>query len=841
MVKHHRWLASIFKSMCVIFITNTLRCTLKGLGVICCGAIVLSGNSAIAQIAPDATLPNNSSVKTINNISIIDGGTQARSNLFHSFKEFSIITGTNAYFNNNANIQNIISRVTGSKISNIDGIIRANGAANLFFINPNGIIFGNNAELNIGGSFIASTASSFNFADGSKYSATDIQPQLLLTVSVPIGLQFGKTANPIRLASQASPDGTTNSLGYPVGLKVRTAKTLALIGGDVILDGGNLTAPGGRIELLSVAGDSKVSLQPDQQGWVFGSEDVQNFQNIQVFERTAIPSNVDASGEGGGNIEVQGNRILITGGSNIVNTTLGSYSGGNLTVNAIAVVELIGSGTPLITGTESVGNAGDLTITTKNLIIKNGAQVQAYSNGLGSSGRITVNASDSVELIGGYSFISPNINSNAFIPSQIANIAYNAGNAGEITVNTGRLNIQGGANISTSSPGVYLFPSNEYIPAAGKSGNLTVNALDFVKLTGAGKNGSIGSGLFTSTNGSGDAGNLLINTGQLIVTDRARVNVSSQFEQEIFNPSSNVSNPGSAGNLEIQARSIILDQGKLTSGSDLGKGGDINLIVEKLLILRHNSQISTSAGKTQGNGDGGNITINAPNGFIVTKERENSDITANAYDGTGGKIKINAAGIFGITPRSREDLAIILGTSDPVKLDPQLLPTNDITAISQANPILKGQVNINTLYVDPNRGLAQLPREPSEPKLAQSCYSRRSPNQSKFTITGRSGLAVSPKDYLQSDNVYADWISLPTVQKIGDVRLNTQKQVPLTNTTHSSHFANIPTQIIEAQGWIIDTDGSVVLVEEPPTATPRNSLFTPLHCNTSNAMLNNAE
>jgi large exoprotein involved in heme utilization and adhesion len=110
--------------MCVIFKTNTLRYSLKGLGVVCCGAIVLSGNSAIAQIVPDATLPNNSSVKTINNISIIDEGTQAGNNLFHSFKEFSITAGTTAYFNNGANIQNIISRVTGSKISNIDGIGR---------------------------------------------------------------------------------------------------------------------------------------------------------------------------------------------------------------------------------------------------------------------------------------------------------------------------------------------------------------------------------------------------------------------------------------------------------------------------------------------------------------------------------------------------------------------------------------------------------------------------------------------------------------------------------------------------------------------------------------------
>jgi filamentous hemagglutinin family protein len=827
-------LVTIFESMSVIFKINSLRCGLKGLGVIFCGAMILSGNSAIAQIAPDATLPNNSSVKTIDNINVIDGGTQAASNLFHSFKEFSVTAGTTAYFNNGANIQNIISRVTGSNISNIDGIIRGNGAANLFLINPNGIIFGNNAELNIGGSFIASTASSLNFADGSKFSAADIQPQLLLTVSVPIGLQFGKTASPIRNQSQASPHAATNGLRKPVGLKVQTGKTLALIGGDVILDGGNLTAPGGRIELLSVAGDSKVSLRPTLQGWVFGSEDVQNFQNIQVLERTAIPSNVDTSGEGGGNIKVQGNRILFTGASSISNITQGSDSGGNLTVNAKESVELIGNGTPLITGTDSVGNAGELTITTKNLIIKNGAQVVTYSNGLGSSGPLTVNASDSVELIGGYYFILPNTNSNAFISSAILSSAFDAGNAGEITVNTARLNIQGGAKISTDSPGKYLSVSNEYIPAIGKSGNLTVNAKDSVEITGAEKKGFPVSGLFTSTKGSGDAGNLLINTGVLIVRDRATVNVSSEFEKISVNPSSNVSYLGSAGNLEIQAGSIILDnQGKLTAETDLGKGGDINLIVEKLLILRRNSQISTSAGKTQALGDGGNISINAPNGFIVAKQGENSDITANAFTGTGGRIEINVANIFGITPRSREKLIAVLGTSDPVELNPQLLPTNDITAISQSSPTLNGQVNINILDVDPNRGLVQLPRERSEPKLAQSCDRQNGPNQSKFTITGRSGLPTSPKEYLRGNNVYVDWISLPTVEKIEDVHLNRQQQTSLTSTTHSPTSVKTPTRIIEAQGWIIDTDGSVVLVEKPPTATAQsNPLFTPVHCNT---------
>ncbi|NEQ19040.1 MAG: S-layer family protein [Microcoleus sp. SIO2G3] len=437
---------------------------------------------------------------------------------------------------------------------------------------------------------------------------------------------------------------------------------------------------------------------------------------------------------------------------------------------------------------------------------------------------MTVNASESVDVIGNATI------SNRTYPSTVSSTTLASGKAGDIVLNTVRLRIQGGAQVSAASGGTQQ--NSKFIPATGSGGNLTVNASESVEIIGTSADGSAVSNLSTLTVGSADAGKVTIATGQLIVRDGAEINVSSQAGNNITYLE-NPRNLGKAGELNVTARSILLDnKGKLTSETDSGRGGNINLQVQDLLLLRRNSQISTNAGKAQAFGDGGNITINAPSGFIVAKPQENSDITANAFTSSGGRVQINATGIFGIAPRSREGLVRQLGTNDPTKLNPQNLLTNDITAISQTNPTLNGVVNINTPEVEINRGLINLPVEAEEPRLAQGC-DVAAQNQSEFIITGRGGIPSNPREVLRTNNVQVDWVSLDgdANYSSGASSRETQERRSRGDTQNNKNVNTSPNEIVEAQGWVVDKNGDVILVAQAPTMTPHGPWFNSASCN----------
>ncbi|MDY6902305.1 MAG: filamentous hemagglutinin N-terminal domain-containing protein, partial [Cyanobacteriota bacterium] len=194
---------------------------------------------AKAQLIPDNTLGNeNSLVNSVNSVEDrINGGAVRGSNLFHSFKEFNIGNNKSVYFNNSTSIQNILTRITGNNSSQIFGKLGVLGDANLFIINPNGIIFGKNASLDIKATFVGNDASYINFADGKTFSAV-APDKPLLTVSTPVGFgvennlaETGINQNTQQFFSRI--DGSLLNENTQV-LEVKAEGRIFFIGGDVL-------------------------------------------------------------------------------------------------------------------------------------------------------------------------------------------------------------------------------------------------------------------------------------------------------------------------------------------------------------------------------------------------------------------------------------------------------------------------------------------------------------------------------------------------------------------------------------------------------------------------------
>jgi filamentous hemagglutinin family protein len=520
-----------------------------------------------------------------------------------------------------------------------------------------------------------------------------------------------------------------------------------------------------------------------------------------------IPSGLrnEALGSGpNGDLIVNTGRLIIQDGAFLTAGTAGGKPGGNLTVNASESVELIGTssvnGIPsvLVSGTRRGGDSINLTINTERLIVRDGAVVSAGTSSVGRGGNLTVNAKDSVELIGTASVpLNPSaynallgdsgvsvfgVTAGRPVPSGLITGTAgqgDAGDAGNLTINTQRLVIRDGAQASVSTFG------------AGNAGSLTVNASS-VELAGTSKDGHspndlIGSSLLTtavSQGATGNGGNLTIETEQLIVRDGAAVSVSSEGS-------------GDAGNLEVTSRDLLLDnRGVLRATTSSGEGGNIEVRSQDLILMRRNSEISTEAA---GTGNGGDIKIDAD--FIVAVPSEDSDIVADAFEGNGGNIRITTQGIYGLEYRDRRT------------------PKSDITASSDFG--IDGIVEINTPDIDPNRGLVNLPVEPINTELAQGCQASGSQQPSKFVIIGRGGLPSNPKEALGDDAVEVDLV------RRNPHRENRSRRDSSTNPTN-----NAPTQLVEAQGWVIGDNGEIILTATAPPITLGSSWQRAIECDT---------
>jgi filamentous hemagglutinin family protein len=151
-------------------------------GVAVVGLLAIS-HPAIAQVTSDGTLPSPTQVSNCATTCLISGGTIVGDNLFQSLKNFSIPTGGSAFFQSSSITKRIFSRITGGQLSVIDGTIGVNGNADLFLLNPAGIQFGPNAQLNLAGSFISTTASTIDFGGNQKFGINSD----LLSINTPIG------------------------------------------------------------------------------------------------------------------------------------------------------------------------------------------------------------------------------------------------------------------------------------------------------------------------------------------------------------------------------------------------------------------------------------------------------------------------------------------------------------------------------------------------------------------------------------------------------------------------------------------------------------------------------
>ena len=825
------------------------------------GTIASLGDCAKAQLnlTPDEAPERNLGTQVEALTPLVDqiqDGTQQGNNLFHSFSEFNVREGRSVYFENPAEVTNILSRVTGNDLSDILGTLGvgapgALGTANLFLINPNGIIFGPNARLDVGGSFVATTANAIGFGNQGFFSASAPNTPTLLAVN-PSAFLFNQIAAASIQNNSVAPAGLEPTRRVETfGLRVPDGRSLLLVGGDISMNGGRLNAFGGRVELGGVAGTGTVGLSVSDNEMRLLFPDGLARADISVVNT----SRIDVAEKNGGSIVINARSLDISGRSRLVAgiaSGLGTASSqaGDITLNAteeIKVRQSSGIGNNVFSN--ATGNSGDLIITTGSLFVTDGSQLQASTSGQGNAGNVIIDAHERIGLDG-----------DTAVFSSVGQTG--TGNGGDIHIATGTLSVTNGAQLIASTSGQgnagsVIIDTRERIGLDGRSSDGTFGSDVFsrVEKTGRGQGGEIrittgelsvtnGAQLVADTRGQGDAGSIIIDARERVSFDGNNTSAFSSVSQtgtgkggdirittdklELTNGGGLIassSGQGDAGDVEVSAGSIRFDLGGISSETASGDGGNITLSVQDILLLRRGSLISTTAGTALAAGDGGNITINTP--FIVAVPSENSDITANAFSGSGGTVEVTAQGIFGLEPRSRQELQTLLGTDNPSELVPRRLPSNDITAISQTDPSLRGQVTLNTPDVDPSRGLVNLPAELVDVTglIGQDCPGGGGTvgqSVSEFMITGRGGLPPKPTEPLRSDAVR---VNLDTPTQSQENRASGAVTV---NPTTSE-----PSPLVEAQGWVINDKGEVVLLAQASTVTPSSYPLTPATCHAS--------
>jgi len=657
------------------------------------GLVVLWPVAGTAQsvILPDASLGEERS-QVIQNFNgapneVIAGGAQRGANLFHSFEEFNIAEDRGAFFNSPAGLENIFSRVTGGNASNILGALGTTGvsAPDLYLMNPNGIVFGPNASLDLGGAFTATTADAIGFGQEEFSALIPGVPSDLLSVA-PSAFFFNQVPGAIVNRAQGGTGdrrGLVNSGG------------VTLLGGDVVLEQGFVMTETGAIQVGGLAGPGIVELGSNG-GLTFPTAVARSTVNIADGRLSTLA---------GGNLAVWADALQVSGSFIITSTPL-AVRAGDIAIDATSVLLQENSFVSSIGLEGSSGDIGNITIITSNLEIQD-SEITSSTFGAGKGGTIRINADESINLYDQASINAPTLGlgpggtiiidaerlsliegatirtiiinnpgavtardggditirasesitidgQSPLIPLLVSSIISevgegNQGNGGDITVEAGTLTLTNGGRISTATLG-----------SVGNAGNLTIRA-DEIDLSGAATfpdspsfpgGGSVSGGLSSavimgvSTETMG--GTVLIETRRLSLQDSASITASS------------AGGLGTAGSLIIRAIESIQIDGQtgprnnrgaiLSSGlfaelqtAAQGVGGNLSVETNRLRLL-NGSVISTA---TFAEGDAGNLTIQANYLEVSGTDADGSSGVINTGVGSdalgnGGDLQVDA-------------------------------------------------------------------------------------------------------------------------------------------------------------------------------------------------------
>ncbi|KAM3105493.1 two-partner secretion domain-containing protein [Phormidesmis sp. 146-33] len=608
----------------------------KNSGAMALMMVCFFASVARSQVIPDNTLPNSAIVTFDGQEYRITGGTIAGENLYQSFEEFSLLRGRSAYFDTDARTQTIISRVT-EKPSLIDGLIRTNGSVNLFLLNPNGITFGDNAALEVGGSFFASTAPFLKFEDNSLFSAARTSEAPLLSVRLPIGIQRGvslpeplinrgnlttgqnldliggtiaNTGNlsagnqlTITALDKATFDNSTLSafsdlaiVADAILLNSSTLSTTVLA--NQIRNAGNIWLKAGEIiisdsQLLTTVNQSAIGaagkIQIDADRLQVRQQSILRSDSANVLTN----SNTPTSG-----ITINAKTVEILEKSELQTTTIGNgissplpnqgANAGAIEINATDEIT-IAKGSVLLTGTDltATGNSGDITLSANSITLQDNVILFSVTSGSGNTGTVTLNAIDALRL------------------DKFAVVGTSTGRGS--TGIGGDLNVQAGSLLITEQSGLTAGTSG-----VRKSGNVNVQVAGTIALD----NNSLITNFVTSA-GQADGGNIDLSARSLSLGDRSLISTSVLGQFSIINDQGVLlqtisPGQGNAGDINLRLGDRLALSGGSTIASQtgprvVGAGGDINISSALLSVADKSSIIAGTAGL----GDGGNITIAA--------------------------------------------------------------------------------------------------------------------------------------------------------------------------------------------------------------------------------------